>query len=139
MEDWKQQLAALTGNHASQIDDTPQQTSPTHQKHKQRTGVVYSTNPQYPYNDAHLQQPSTLPPQRQKLRISIERAGRGGKTVTIVRGYIGNETDMLALCKLLKQQCGIGGSAKQGEIILQGDHRIQVCEKLKILGYSQTK
>lgn len=108
-------------------------------KRKQRTGVVYSTNPQYSYNDAHYSEPSTLPPQQQKLRISKERAGRGGKTVTIVRGFVGNEADMLALCKLLKQQCGIGGSAKQGDIVLQGDHRTQVCEKLKSLGFTQTK
>ena len=139
MEDWKQKLAALTGNHATQIDATPTQASPTPPKRKQRTGVVYSTNPQYSYNDAHDSEPSTLPPQQQKLRISMERAGRGGKTVTIVRGFVGNEADMLALCKLLKQQCGIGGSAKQGDIILQGDHRTQVCEKMKSLGYSQTK
>lgn len=139
MEDWKQKLAALTGNHTTQIDATPTQASPTPPKRKQRTGVVYSTNPQYSYNEAHDSEPSTLPPQQQKLRISMERAGRGGKTVTIVRGFVGNKADMLALCKLLKQQCGIGGSAKQGDIILQGDHRTQVCEKLKSLGYTQTK
>lgn len=69
----------------------------------------------------------------------MERAGRGGKTVTLVRGFIGSSDDLQALCKLLKQKCGVGGSAKDGEIIIQGDHRQKLVELLKREGYTQTK
>ena len=69
----------------------------------------------------------------------MERAGRGGKTVTLVRGFIGSTDDLQSLCKLLKQKCGVGGSAKDGEIIIQGDHRQRLVEILKKEGYSQTK
>lgn len=69
----------------------------------------------------------------------MERAGRGGKTVTLVRGFIGSADDLQSLCKLLKQKCGVGGSAKDGEIIIQGDHRQRLVEILKKEGYSQTK
>ena len=73
------------------------------------------------------------------LRLSMERAGRGGKTVTVVRGFIGTEEDMNALCKLLKQKCGVGGTVKDGELIIQGDHRERLAEILKKEGYTQTK
>ena len=75
----------------------------------------------------------------QKLRLAMERAGRGGKTVTIVRGFTGSQEELEELCKTLKQKIGVGGSAKEGEIILQGDHRPKVAELLKSLGYSNTK
>ena len=75
----------------------------------------------------------------QKLRLAMERAGRGGKTVTIVRGFTGSQEELEELCKTLKQKIGVGGSAKEGEIILQGDHRAKVAELLKSLGYSNTK
>ena len=69
----------------------------------------------------------------------MERAGRGGKTVTIVKFFIGSDEDMQTLCKLLKQKCGVGGSVKDGEIIIQGDHRQRLIEILKTEGYTQTK
>ena len=69
----------------------------------------------------------------------MERAGRGGNTVTLVRGFNGSTDDLQSLCKLLKQKCGVGGSAKDGEIIIQGDHRQRLVEILKKEGYSQTK
>jgi translation initiation factor 1 len=69
----------------------------------------------------------------------MERAGRGGKTVTLIKGYVGSEEDIQALCKLLKQKCGVGGAVKDGEIIIQGDHKQRLIELLKKEGYSQTK
>jgi len=69
----------------------------------------------------------------------MERAGRGGKTVSLVKGFIGSDDDMIALCKLLKQKCGVGGSVKYGEIIIQGDHCQRLVEILKKEGYTQTK
>ena len=69
----------------------------------------------------------------------MERAGRGGKTVTLVRGFIGTDSDLKNLCKLLKQKCGVGGTTKEGEIVIQGDHRPKLLEILKKEGYTQTK
>lgn len=81
----------------------------------------------------------TLPRKQQKLRLAMERAGRGGKTVTLIRGFVGTDDEIHALCKMLKQRCGVGGSAKEGEIIIQGDHRTRLVELLKQEGYTQTK
>ena len=106
---------------------------------KKRVGVVYSTNPDFSFSDNSEDEASTLPKNQQKLRLSMERAGRGGKTVTVVRGFIGTEEDMNALCKLLKQKCGVGGTVKDGELIIQGDHRERLAEILKKEGYTQTK
>ena len=69
----------------------------------------------------------------------MERAGRGGKTVTLVKGFVGSDKDINALCKLLKQKCGVGGSVKDGEIIIQGDHRQRLVEILKKEGFCQAK
>jgi len=81
----------------------------------------------------------TLPKNQQKLRLNMERAGRGGKTVTLIKGFVGTSPDLEALCKLLKQKCGVGGAVKEGEIIIQGDHRQRLIELLKKEGYSNTK
>ena len=106
---------------------------------KKRVGVVYSTNPGYEYSDDSQEEADTLPKNQQKLRLNMERAGRGGKTVTLVKGFVGSDEDINALCKLLKQKCGVGGSVKDGEIIIQGDHRQRLVEILKKEGYTQTK
>ena len=106
---------------------------------KKRIGVVYSTNPDYEYSDDSQEEADTLPKNQQKLRLNMERAGRGGKTVTLVKGFVGSDEDINALCKLLKQKCGVGGSVKDGEIIIQGDHRQRLIEILKKEGYTQTK
>ena len=118
-------------------------------KAKKRVGVVYSTNPNYAYSDDSEEETVTLPKNQQKLRLNMERAGRGGKTVTLVKGFVGSEKDITALCKLLKQKCGVGGSVNDGEpkvdgrresqIIIQGDHRQRLVEILKKEGYTQTK
>lgn len=106
---------------------------------KKRVGTVYSTNPDFQYEAEGEEEHATLPKNQQKLRISMERAGRGGKTVTLVRGFVGSDDDREALCKLLKQKCGVGGSVKEDEIIIQGDHRQRLLDLLKREGYSQTK
>jgi len=106
---------------------------------KDRLGVVFSTNPDFSYEDDSLEQNDTLPPQQQKLRLRIEKNGRGGKAVTIVSGFVGNEEDLKQLARLIKTRCGVGGSSKQGEIIIQGDFKTRIIEILKQEGYSNTK
>lgn len=136
MADWKTALSALAV--ASQDkEDIPEQKEEV--ARARRTGVVYSTNPDYIYEEEKTEEPATLPKNQQRLRLAMERAGRGGKTVTIVRGFQGTESDLQVLTKLLKQRCGVGGSAKDGEIIIQGDHRLRILEILKQEGYTQSK
>jgi translation initiation factor 1 len=106
---------------------------------KDRLNVVYSTNPDYQYENIEEEEAETLPKNQQKLRISMEKKGRGGKTVTLVRGFIGTEDDLKELGKLLKTKCGVGGSAKEGEIIIQGDFKQRIIDLLKAEGYTQTK
>ena len=134
MEDWKKALAALGAS--EEPSETPLRTNV---ERRNRVGVVYSTNPDFEYADDEPEVVETLPANQQRLRLSMERAGRGGKTVTIVRGFVGANEDAEALCKLLKQRCGVGGSVKDGEIVIQGDHRQRLVEILKQAGYTQTK
>ncbi len=77
----------------------------------------------------------TLSPSSQRLVVCIDRRNRGGKQVTLVKGFAGSETDLVALSKSLKTKCGTGGSAKDGEIVIQGDFRDKVVELLKSMGY----
>lgn len=102
---------------------------------KERLGMVYSTNPDFEYDTAGEQEPETLAPERQNLRIWLDRKHRSGKTVTIVRGFVGREADLAELGRMLKSKCGTGGSAKDGEIIIQGDRRDRVAELLAAAGY----
>ena len=134
MADWKSALAALGAT--EEPNDNKEKTEIDRKK---RIGVVYSTNPDYEYSDDSQEEADTLPKNQQKLRLNMERAGRGGKTVTLVKGFVGSEEDITALSKLLKQKCGVGGSVKDGEIIIQGDHRQRLVEILKKQGYTQTK
>ena len=134
MADWKSALAALGAT--EEPNDNKEKTEIDRKK---RIGVVYSTNPDYEYSDDSQEEADTLPKNQQKLRLNMERVGRGGKTVTLVKGIVGSEEDITALCKLLKQKCGVGGSVKDGEIIIQGDHRQRLVEILKKEGYTQTK
>lgn len=106
---------------------------------KRRLGMVYSTNPDFNFIEESSDQVSTLPKQQQKLRVSMERAGRGGKTVTLVRGFVGSDEDLTALGRMLKQKCGVGGSVKDGEIVIQGDLRSRIVELLHAEGYNQAK
>ena len=100
-----------------------------------REGVVYSTDPNYNYQYEAQDEPATLPPQRQQLRVAFEKKGRGGKQVTLVRGFVGAAADLEALAKTLKARCGVGGSAKDGEILIQGDQRAKVLTILLQEGY----
>lgn len=106
---------------------------------KERLGVVYSTNPDYHYETETADEPETLPRPAQRLRVSIEKAGRGGKVVTIVRGFVGRTDDMNALCKQLKTKCGVGGSVKDGDILVQGNLRDRVIALLRADGFTDTK
>jgi translation initiation factor 1 len=107
-------------------------------KSKSKIGVVYSTNPdyQYQYEDDN-EEVETLPPNRQRLHIRIERSGRGGKTVTIVDNFVGSEEDLNTLGKTLKSKCGVGGSVKDGQIIIQGDFRDRIAVLLSQMGYNK--
>lgn len=136
MNDWKDALSALAGYTPEKKEESKKEKGVSLKKNK--GGMVYSTNPNFAYTDDEtiIQ---TLPKNQQKLRLSMERAGRGGKTVTLVRGFIGADSDLKNLCKLLKQKCGVGGTTKESEIIIQGDHRPKLLEILKKEGYTQTK
>ncbi len=105
---------------------------------KDRLGVVYSTDPNFKYvTRADLEQePETLEPQRQRLIVAIDRKGRGGKQVTVVGGFVGTTADLEALGKTLKTKCGVGGSAKDGQILIQGDMRDRIVSILTSLGYN---
>ena len=106
---------------------------------KERLGMVYSTNPDFEYDTAGEQERETLGHERQNLRIWLDRKHRGGKTVTIVRGFVGREADLAELGRMLKSKCGTGGSVKDGEIIIQGDRRDRVAELLSAAGYGCKK
>lgn len=102
---------------------------------KQRLGMVYSTNPDFEYTTQEPEQAETLPPSQQNLRVWLDRKQRGGKQVTLVKGFVGSDDDLAELGRMLKSRCGVGGSAKYGEIIIQGDHRDRVIELLVTAGY----
>ncbi|MEM6320121.1 MAG: translation initiation factor [Bacteroidota bacterium] len=106
---------------------------------KNRRGVVYSTNPDYDYEYEENEEMETLPNQQQKLRVMIDRKKRKGKEVTLITGFVGTSDDLKDLGKMLKSKCGVGGSAKDGEIIVQGNNKQKVIDLLKREGYSQTK
>ena len=105
-------------------------------KNKNKIGVVYSTNPDYQYNYEDQEElVETLPPAQQKLLVRMERSGRGGKTVTIIDRFVGTDDDLTDLGKILKTKCGVGGSVKDGQIIIQGDFRDKILPILKSMDY----
>ena len=107
---------------------------------KERLNVVYSTNPDFKYESVEEEAVETLDKKQQKLRVNIEKKGRGGKTVTLINGFIGTENDLKELGKLLKSKCGVGGSGKRrGDHPYQGEFKQRVIELLKAEGYTQTK
>ena len=106
---------------------------------KDRLGVLYSTNPDFEYTTEQVEEPDTLEPARQELRISLSKKQRGGKEVTLITGFVGCEEDLAELGRLLRQRCGVGGSAKDGEILIQGDQRTKLRSLLPSLGYTRTK
>ena len=102
---------------------------------KARLGVVYSTNPDFQYETAAETEAETLPPAQQRLIVAIDRRNRGGKQVTLVTGFVGTAEDLKELGKTLKTRCGVGGTAKDGEITIQGDFREKVTALLREMGY----
>lgn len=106
---------------------------------KDRLNIVYSTNPDFQYEQEEDDAPESIDKKQQKLRVCIEKKGRGGKTVTLINGFIGQEEDLKELGKLLKSKCGVGGSVKDGTILIQGDFKSRIIEILKAEGYTQTK
>ena len=103
---------------------------------KSRLGVVFSTNPDFKYETESEETVQTLEPSRQKRIVGIDRKGRAGKQVTLVTGFVGSDEDLKELGKMLKVKCGVGGSAKDGEIVIQGDFRDRVTALLKEAGYN---
>jgi translation initiation factor 1 len=104
-----------------------------------RIGVVYSTNPDFSYENASDTEGSQdLPKGEQKLRIHLERL-KGNKEATVIRGFVGTDETLEALGKMLKTKCGVGGSVKEGEVLIQGNHRDKVLQLLAADGYSNTK
>lgn len=101
---------------------------------KERLGVVYSTNPDFRYESGAEEESVTLAPQQQNLKVWLDRL-KGGRVATVVRGFIGANSDLESLGKELKKSCGVGGTVKDGEIIIQGDHRDRVVELLTKAGY----
>lgn len=104
-----------------------------------RHGFVYSTDPDFKFEEVTQELQETLLPKEQKLKIRLETKHRGGKTVTLIENFIGKETDLEELGKKLKNFCGTGGSAKDGEIIIQGDQREKVLQWLLKNGYEKSK
>lgn len=102
---------------------------------KKRLGVVYSTDPNFKYEQETEPEVETLEPSKQNLIVAIDRRARAGKQVTLVKGFVGSEDDLASLGKTLKVKCGVGGTAKDGEITLQGDLRDKVVALLQSMGY----
>ncbi|MDR2057692.1 MAG: translation initiation factor [Dysgonamonadaceae bacterium] len=108
-------------------------------KWKERLNVVYSTNPDFQYETENRGEQDTLPNEKQMLRISLDKRSRGGKQVTLITGFTGKEEDLQKLGKFLKTKCGVGGSAKENEIIIQGDLRNKIKDILINAGYSKAR
>lgn len=106
---------------------------------KKRDGVVYSTSDEFEFNQGNEDSSETLPPAQQNLKVLLDKKARAGKQVTLVEGFIGSEEDLKELGKMLKNKCGVGGSAKDGEILIQGDHRDKVLQVLIQAGYKAKK
>ncbi len=106
---------------------------------KKRDGVVYSTSNDFEFELSGEADAQTLPPQKQNLNVMLDKKSRGGKQVTLIEGFVGTEDDLKELGKLLKSKCGVGGSAKDNEILIQGDHRDKVVDILLKEGYKAKK
>ncbi|HAQ20744.1 MAG TPA: translation initiation factor [Prolixibacteraceae bacterium] len=102
---------------------------------KERLGMVYSTNPDFRFESTAGDESETLPPNRQDLHVQLDKKQRNGKKATLITGFIGTDDDLKALAKKLKTKCGVGGSSKDGEILIQGDFCNKVIEILKSENY----
>lgn len=108
-------------------------------KDKQKVNIVYSTNPNFSFDEEDQDEIETLDKQQQQLKVFIDRKQRKGKSVTIVSGFIGNDDDLNDLAKTLKTKCGVGGNSKDGEILIQGELKDKVFDLLISLGFTKTK
>jgi translation initiation factor 1 len=106
---------------------------------KKRLDIVYSTNPDYHFQEEAERSEKTLSKEKQLLRISLDKRNRRGKAVTLITGFAGTDDDLQELGKMLKMKCGVGGSAKEGEIIIQGDHREKILGILQKEGYAKSR
>jgi translation initiation factor 1 len=106
---------------------------------KKRDGIVFSTADSFEYQFGEEESQNTLPPSQQKLRVLLDKKSRAGKQVTLIEGFVGTEEDLKELGKLLKNKCGVGGSTKDSEILIQGDHREKVLQVLTQAGYGAKK
>ena len=106
---------------------------------KIKGNIIYSTNQDYQYDFDNDEKAETLPTSQQTLKVWLDRKQRKGKVVTLIEGFVGNDDDLKSLAKQLKTRCGVGGTAKDGEIIIQGDHREKVLEILMKEGYGAKK
>ncbi|MFM7300876.1 MAG: translation initiation factor [Crocinitomicaceae bacterium] len=108
-------------------------------KNKKWVNVVYSTNPDFQYEQEQEEQSETLEKNQQKLYVSIDRKQRAGKEVTLIEGFVGVEDDLKELGKLIKTKCGVGGTVKENEILIQGNFKDKIFDLLIKEGYTQTK
>ena len=102
---------------------------------KKRDGIVYSTESEFSYDYRQTEEAVTLPPHQQNLKVSLDKSGRAGKQVTLVSGFVGSQKDLDGLSKLLKSKCGVGGSVKEGDVLIQGDLRDKIVQVLQAGGY----
>ncbi len=108
-------------------------------KNRDKINIVYSTNPDFSYDYEEEQEAETLEPSKQLLYVSLDRKQRAGKEVTLIEGFVGTDEDLKELGKMLKSKCGVGGTAKDGEIIIQGSFRDKVIDLLTKEGYKTKK
>jgi translation initiation factor 1 len=102
-------------------------------------GFVYSTDPNFRFEEEEREQAATLPPAQQLLKVRLDTKNRGGKAVTLVQGFVGTEEDLEELGKKIKNFCGTGGAVKDWEVIIQGDQRDKVMQWMQKNGYTKAK